>query len=502
MGSKQNKRAGLLGERVAKVLPCSGQLAFTLSWLPLINLANDMGGTDSPSALALVVAFFLAGAIAAFLLRSPSLAARWRPLCYVQCGLCIASSLFALALEQSPLAALATFTGFGASTAIGITLWFERYHGLGAAAFTVSAICGLAIFSLIPLALAQCAGNVTFVVTALASMAVFAIEQGLPPLHADTGKSKGERISKLLDLASARLAMRHVVASSVLGIITGVMLTMFIHGMPDPKMHMLVAGLPIGLAVLLLLLLITWVCNREPNATHTLKLSFFVALIAFFPFYPGSLLNQNLSLVMGGIWIMVLLGTFLLVSRDVQLACSAAQRQSFIPAMALLFAGVALGCACMGLALESSWYNGFAAHAYQRIVLATLIGASAIVLAYVASNILLNEESLRRARLAAQGKFVAIIQSEEPGDPRECTQRSEPTRFEATCRDIALQYGLTPREFDMLVVLAKGNSMARAREELVISEGTAITHRRNLYRKLGVVNKQELIDFVSKHSVQ
>ena len=66
----------------------------------------------------------------------------------------------------------------------------------------------------------------------------------------------------------------------------------------------------------------------------------------------------------------------------------------------------------------------------------------------------------------------------------------------ARCRDIALERGLTPREFEVLTVLAHGNSLARVQSDLVISEGTAITHRRNLYRKLDVHSKQELLDFV------
>ena len=45
-------------------------------------------------------------------------------------------------------------------------------------------------------------------------------------------------------------------------------------------------------------------------------------------------------------------------------------------------------------------------------------------------------------------------------------------------------------------MLAHGNSLARVQSDLVISEGTAITHRRNIYRKLDVHSKQELLDFV------
>lgn len=52
----------------------------------------------------------------------------------------------------------------------------------------------------------------------------------------------------------------------------------------------------------------------------------------------------------------------------------------------------------------------------------------------------------------------------------------------------------------MLVVLGRGNTLARVQSELVISEGTAITHRRNIYRKLDVHSKQELLDVVERYA--
>lgn len=83
-------------------------------------------------------------------------------------------------------------------------------------------------------------------------------------------------------------------------------------------------------------------------------------------------------------------------------------------------------------------------------------------------------------------------------DPQ--TDTSEKPRdhsFVSKCKSITLEYGLTPRELEVLIILAQGNTLARVQEELVISEGTAITHRRNIYRKLDVHSKQELIDFVA-----
>ncbi len=68
--------------------------------------------------------------------------------------------------------------------------------------------------------------------------------------------------------------------------------------------------------------------------------------------------------------------------------------------------------------------------------------------------------------------------------------------FVSKCKNIAPRIRPDPRELEVLIILAQGNT-SRVQEELVISEGTAITHRRNIYRKLDVHSKQELIDFVA-----
>ena len=47
------------------------------------------------------------------------------------------------------------------------------------------------------------------------------------------------------------------------------------------------------------------------------------------------------------------------------------------------------------------------------------------------------------------------------------------------------------------MALASGNSLHRVAETLCISEGAAKYHRHNLYVKLGVSNRQELLDFVA-----
>lgn len=75
-------------------------------------------------------------------------------------------------------------------------------------------------------------------------------------------------------------------------------------------------------------------------------------------------------------------------------------------------------------------------------------------------------------------------------------RRDDGLSLEARCRGVAKDRGLTEREESMLVLLSQGNSLKRAAEILYVSEGTAKYYRHNIYVKLGVSTRQELIDLV------
>lgn len=66
---------------------------------------------------------------------------------------------------------------------------------------------------------------------------------------------------------------------------------------------------------------------------------------------------------------------------------------------------------------------------------------------------------------------------------------------------LADHYGLTERELDVLELLGKGNSIKRIAELLVVSESTVKFHRTNIYRKIGVNSKQELIDLMNNREL-
>jgi DNA-binding CsgD family transcriptional regulator len=71
-----------------------------------------------------------------------------------------------------------------------------------------------------------------------------------------------------------------------------------------------------------------------------------------------------------------------------------------------------------------------------------------------------------------------------------------PGRWRRCCTRIAHEHGLSPREEEVMVLLAKGRSMKHIEETLVISFHTAKSHANHIYRKLGVHSREELIDLV------
>lgn len=68
------------------------------------------------------------------------------------------------------------------------------------------------------------------------------------------------------------------------------------------------------------------------------------------------------------------------------------------------------------------------------------------------------------------------------------------TDYDRMCTELAEEHDLTPREREILGYLARGRSLPYIRETLVLSKNTVGTHVRNIYRKLGIHSKQDLLD--------
>lgn len=70
--------------------------------------------------------------------------------------------------------------------------------------------------------------------------------------------------------------------------------------------------------------------------------------------------------------------------------------------------------------------------------------------------------------------------------------------LETVLDSIATDFGLTPREREVLSLLARGRDAKHVQEELCVSIYTARTHIRRIYEKLAVHSRQELLDLIER----
>ena len=80
------------------------------------------------------------------------------------------------------------------------------------------------------------------------------------------------------------------------------------------------------------------------------------------------------------------------------------------------------------------------------------------------------------------------------------SELSDGDRLQLFCAKIQEDCGLSARELDVLRLLVHGYSSACIQKELYIAAGTVNYHTRNIYAKLGVHSKQEIIELYRDRS--
>lgn len=75
-------------------------------------------------------------------------------------------------------------------------------------------------------------------------------------------------------------------------------------------------------------------------------------------------------------------------------------------------------------------------------------------------------------------------------------EENERTHLEHRCAEVAERGRLTPREVEVMELLAQGKSLSGVASELIIAGGTAKAHTRHIYEKLGINTRQELLDLL------
>ena len=70
--------------------------------------------------------------------------------------------------------------------------------------------------------------------------------------------------------------------------------------------------------------------------------------------------------------------------------------------------------------------------------------------------------------------------------------------FQARCDEMASEFSLTPRESEVLSLLAKGRNAEYIANQLVVTPATIKSHIYHIYQKLGVNSQQRLMDLVDE----
>ena len=334
--------------------------------------------------------------------------------------------------------------------------------------------------------------------------------------------------SKLLRAKIDSFNKRTAAAMFLLGAASTVPISLFVSsdasfiGDSIQVATMVNAWAPLAFVLFAGIVAIGWLPNREPNPFGSLRALFAIALLSFFPISPGTEFNMWIVLIFSMVWVVSLAGITLLVSCEIDREYAKCGQSALGRNVLFLCVGVLAGLAIV-IFVKSfvPQFAGIVGRSDDGTMLICSTSMVCVMLLFLATNTLITKDMLHEVALFSRGKLAfhvpegAIHEEKQtkpsPGPVMDATapnnqnagpqtdagERRHDHSFVSKCKNIALEYGLTPRELEVLIILAQGNTLARVQEELVISEGTAITHRRNIYRKLDVHSKQELIDFVA-----
>jgi two-component system, NarL family, nitrate/nitrite response regulator NarL len=125
----------------------------------------------------------------------------------------------------------------------------------------------------------------------------------------------------------------------------------------------------------------------------------------------------------------------------------------------------------------------------EQIVEALQLGAHGIVLKHSALQLL-----LKSIRCVNDGQYW--VGQEGVSDLIQALRRTMPSPSTASP---ARDFGLTPRERQVIALVGAGYTNKDLARELTISENTAKHHLTNVFDKLGVSNRLELVLFAVEH---
>ncbi len=438
----------------------------------------------------------------------------------------IASSLIALAVSGIAIslwwAAGPAIASFG-PVATGALILCMKIHSIPV---TVVVAC---LFARID-------GDLTTGLSAVGTFGAFAVEWAFGSAHAIVGSAPSLWTGYLLVAAalvcagfatrrldrtkawydvggskSVRASFSPAFVGSVM--VSGIMLG-YLHGTSD-VIHSS-AGTPLALVVLAALSIVIWRQRswneRELFLTAVLLTSAGVLLEPLLGSLPGApgmaLATAGSAFFELGMWVLLLRCTRMCISSMTGAAGS----------RLLIVVGHTVGAAVAAAAIALQSAGVTVQSVSQAIVLLYLLGL--IVFARNPDNPLslaYGGAVEAEDRKSARGKTSSAPEAFPTADETAAAAHSAPPAEEAAdsphvyddellwdapCRSVAKEYGLTPRETDVLAQIARGRMLGEIADAFVLSKNTVKMHTKHIYQKLDVHSKQEAIDIVNEERLR
>lgn len=398
---------------------------------------------------------------------------------------CVAVATAAgVALATAGPAAPLAFVGaavIGAASAMLLYAWADVVAGLDPGARVGTALAALAVSSLIGVVGGQfVAGALRVVIVVLGALTFAGFFLITRTLRAGGGETLVIRPASSNHFKLLMLAV--VLYALVFGSVSG---TTAMQASPLTTQEFMLGMNWAMLAVSLALLALVVLVGRPVSLAVVGRfLTPVLALLFLLHILLGGSANGWLPRLTLGFWQLVQVFVLLVL---IEVAQSGTASLSFT--FPLGWAVVSLGFACGALAgqvTDAVFGNEEAAVQSITVVLT--------IIAVVASSIL----------AAAQYPVVSKARAGAPapeggGSPVEKPAAPDAVRTDAlgaACRKLADRSALSEREREVLDLLARGNTRASIADKLCISENTVRVHVKNIYGKLHIHSKQQLIDMV------
>lgn len=207
---------------------------------------------------------------------------------------------------------------------------------------------------------------------------------------------------------------------------------------------------------------------KTDQALINFSYRFFLPLMAFATFAATAFVDPSLQRSVMVVGSLAFCTAYALIMSAMLASMAGRMRSLALPA-----GGIMIIFSCLVCLLSDAGANAGVLGAYHYRIL--------IVLFVIMAAVLMITPSSRLWRVMLEG--IDAVESALP-DAREDYLRR--------CAQLAKTYRLTAREAEILLLLGRGHTSIFVAEELTVAESTVRSHRKNIYRKLGVSSREEL----------